>query len=98
MFGRVEGVHPPEQELEGAGGEHEGAVVVRQPKGQLWDSKVVEKRGGRTYLPYHPTSSSEWNSSVMAGMAVVMIVRSRATRNMASSNATITAATWLAGG
>jgi len=30
-------------------------------------------------LPYQPMSSMEWNSSVMLGIAVAMIIRSKAT-------------------
>src|SRR2546421_8190864 len=33
-------------------------------------------------LPYQPMSSMEWNSSVMLGIAVAMIIRSKATRKI----------------
>ena len=38
--------------------------------------------------PYQPTSCSEWNWVVMAGIAVAMIVMSRATRKMLMTMAT----------
>jgi hypothetical protein len=38
----------------------------------------------RKALPYHPTSSSEWNLSVIFGMAVAMIVRSCVGQNKES--------------
>lgn len=43
-----------------------------------WNEANVRKNAD----PYQPTWSSEWNSSVISGMAVATMVMSRATRNM----------------
>ena len=50
----------------------------------LWKAAVVRKKAE----PYQPTSFSEWNSSVIRGMAVATIVMSRAKRKMARPIAT----------
>ena len=49
----------------------------------FWKTAMVMKKPD----PYHPTSASEWKSAVIWGIAVEMMVESRATRNMLSSSA-----------